>query len=212
MVVFSAYISSLLKSSLDSAVTSLLSHLPLLQRGNSLAKAEYLTLIPQILTRVIDKGVRIEESRQLLSYSLIHPAITAEERAQFSVWMSHLEERYTQSLYQQPQVNGHCNQIGLFDKQADEWRDSGVSLNGATDCITSQGSEAGLQFPLGHALSSNASAHLHSDYDVLLPEPHVLHGCQSGPSSFNNGPSNQSLQLSKNFLPSQGKYYYISIF
>lgn len=73
----------------------LLQMLPLLQAGNEKAKAEYLKLIPEVLSHTIENGVNIEESRQLLSYSLIHPAITHQERANFSKWLGYLEERFT---------------------------------------------------------------------------------------------------------------------
>lgn len=49
--------------------------------------------MPTILQHSIENGCHIEESRQLLSYWLIHPAVTAAERAQFTLWLTHLEER-----------------------------------------------------------------------------------------------------------------------
>ena len=73
----------------------MLVHLPLLHSGNIKAKNEYLVLIPKILSHSIEHGVFIEESRQLLSYSLIHPAITCEERSKFSLWLGHLDERFS---------------------------------------------------------------------------------------------------------------------
>ena len=78
----------------------LLSHLPLLRPGNTQAKAEYLNIIPKVLAHSIENGIHIEESRQLLSYSLIHPAITSEERSQFTLWLTHLEDRCSYSIYQ----------------------------------------------------------------------------------------------------------------
>ena len=121
---------------MDHAVQQLLLHLPLLQRGNGIAKKEYLNLIPKILSYVIDKGVHIEESRQLLSYSLIHPAITSDERAMFNTWLNHLEERYTPYNMPAP-INGH---VFSHDKLAGsvgaDWRDSGIAtVNGAADYI-----------------------------------------------------------------------------
>ncbi len=47
----------------------------------------------QVLAHSIENAIHLEESRQLLSYSLIHPAISTEERSQFTLWLSHLEER-----------------------------------------------------------------------------------------------------------------------
>ena len=83
----------------ETAMTHLLTCLPLLRQGNTEAKAEYLKIIPKILAHSIENGCHIEESRQLLSYSLIHPAINSEERSQFTMWLGHLEERFTQGVY-----------------------------------------------------------------------------------------------------------------
>ena len=91
---FAAYIAGLCNESKESAVASLLACLPLLKPGNMEVKAEYLQILPKILSHSIDNGCHIEESRQLLSYSLIHPAMSASERAQFKSWLSHLEERF----------------------------------------------------------------------------------------------------------------------
>eukprot|EP00918_Siedleckia_nematoides_P029362 GHVU01063318.1.p1 GENE.GHVU01063318.1~~GHVU01063318.1.p1 ORF type:complete len:791 (+),score=89.17 GHVU01063318.1:365-2737(+) len=96
-----SYISSLCAESKENAVAGLLTCLPLLRPGNKDAKNEYLRLIPKVLSHSISNGVHIEESRQLLSYSLIHPAMNTEERSEFTAWLGHLEERF--SVYQQQQ-------------------------------------------------------------------------------------------------------------
>ena len=84
-------------------MNQLLICLPLLRPGNTAAKTEYLKVLPLILNHSVENGCHIEESRQLLSYSLIHPALTQKERSHLSVWLSHLEERYAYNLYQQSQ-------------------------------------------------------------------------------------------------------------
>ncbi|KAL5008132.1 hypothetical protein ScPMuIL_013713 [Solemya velum] len=99
----SVYISNLGKEPVERAVQELLAHLPLLHSGNITAKSEYLKIIPKVLSHSIENGVYIEECRQLLSYSLIHPAITSEERSQFTMWLGHLEERFTYSIYHNSQ-------------------------------------------------------------------------------------------------------------
>ena len=76
-------------------MSCLLSCLPLLQAGNMEAKAEYLKIIPKILAHSLEKGCHIEESRQLLSYTLIHPAVSAEERTQLKLWQRYLEDCYS---------------------------------------------------------------------------------------------------------------------
>lgn len=124
---------------------SLLSHLPLLRPGNTEAKAEYLKLIPKILEDSIDRGCDIEESRQLLSYSLIHPAINSDERNQLNLWLGQLEERVTSfNIYQQ----GRLNQADLSDlSHAMSYMDnhgSSSSQNGL-NAFNSGGHQQGVQ-------------------------------------------------------------------
>ncbi len=101
------YISGLLNLPKDHAVSQLLACLPLLRPGNDEAKAEYLRILPKILSHSVENGCHIEESRQLLSYSLIHPAMSSKDRSQLTLWLSHLEEGYT--LQQQTQGSNKEN-------------------------------------------------------------------------------------------------------
>lgn len=75
-----------------SALPKLLAHLPLLQPDSIRAKAEYMKMIPKILSMPMKDGHHYEESKQLLSYFMIHPAITREERDSLSKWFVKLEE------------------------------------------------------------------------------------------------------------------------
>ncbi|KAK7502826.1 hypothetical protein BaRGS_00006076 [Batillaria attramentaria] len=93
-----AFVAGLCGEDKGKVILQLLQLLPLLEAGNEKAKAEYLKLIPDVLSHTIDNGVNIEESRQLLSYSLIHPAITQEERSKFRMWLGYLEERFTYNI------------------------------------------------------------------------------------------------------------------
>ncbi|XP_051631966.1 LOW QUALITY PROTEIN: protein Smaug homolog 2 [Manacus candei] len=77
----------------EAAVSLLLSHLPLLQPGNAAAKAEYMKRLQKVLAEAIESNRCVEESRQLLSYALIHPATTADDRSALALWLGHLEER-----------------------------------------------------------------------------------------------------------------------
>lgn len=105
-----AYISSLSGESKEIAVNQLLSHLPLLRPGNEDAKAQYLGLIPKILAHSIRHSVHIEESRQLLSYSLIHPAISNEDRCSLTLWLRQLEDRiHNCAIY--PPVTTYSNGV-----------------------------------------------------------------------------------------------------
>lgn len=106
------FISNLSAESKETAVSELLSHLPLLRPGNEEAKAQYLELIPKILAHSIRHSVHIEESRQLLSYSLIHPAISPEDRCSLTQWLRQLEDRIHNSpVY--PPVQNYSNGVIL---------------------------------------------------------------------------------------------------
>ena len=118
---FSAHISSLCQESKEYAVSQLLACLPLLRPGNVEAKTEYLKILPLILNHSVENGCHIEESRQLLSYSLIHPAMTTSERSQLSVWLCHLEKRYANSIRHQGVCNeGHCAAPELISQYLDK--------------------------------------------------------------------------------------------
>lgn len=77
----------------ERVISLVLTHLPLLKPGNVEAKGEYMRLLPRILAHTIEHGHYLEESRQLLSYALIHPATSLEDRAALALWLNHLEER-----------------------------------------------------------------------------------------------------------------------
>nr|XP_057932993.1 protein Smaug homolog 1 isoform X2 [Doryrhamphus excisus] len=77
----------------EHVISLVLTHLPLLKPGNVEAKGEYMRLLPRILAHTIEHGRHLEESRQLLSYALIHPATSLEDRAALALWLNHLEER-----------------------------------------------------------------------------------------------------------------------
>lgn len=73
----------------------LLTHLPLLNPKNSEVKGIYLALIPKVLKYVLDHSTLVEEARQLLSYSLIHPAFTTDDRGLFSTWLQQFDQLNT---------------------------------------------------------------------------------------------------------------------
>ena len=76
----------------EKVVSLLLSHLPLLQPRNSEAKCQYMKLLQKVLSHTIESSLFVEESRQLLSYALIHPATSLEDRTSLAMWLNHLEE------------------------------------------------------------------------------------------------------------------------
>ncbi|KAJ3594224.1 hypothetical protein NHX12_006555, partial [Muraenolepis orangiensis] len=90
-------------------ISLVLTHLPLLKPGNVEAKSEYMRLLPRILAHTIEHGRHLEESRQLLSYALIHPATSLEDRSALALWLNHLEERAAargDSLERPPPASG----------------------------------------------------------------------------------------------------------
>lgn len=90
-----AYIEGLGREPREQALGQLLGLLPLLSPGNQAAKEAYLALIPQVLAHALERPQPlVEAARQLLSYSLIHPAISSrEDRRLLTLWLRHLEER-----------------------------------------------------------------------------------------------------------------------
>ncbi|XP_022092986.1 protein Smaug homolog 1-like isoform X2 [Acanthaster planci] len=87
-----SFVCSLCNESKEIAVAQLLSHLPLLRPGNNDVKKEYLSLIPKILLHSVENSQHLEESRQVLSYLLIHPALSNEDRSSLAWWLGRLEE------------------------------------------------------------------------------------------------------------------------
>ncbi|XP_029159867.1 protein Smaug [Nylanderia fulva] len=88
-----SYISALMSESTEIAVKQLLMHLPLLKPGNTECKRFYLLAIPDLVSHCVSTGQFIDQTQQLLSYILIHPAITGPDRRSLTQWLKHLEER-----------------------------------------------------------------------------------------------------------------------
>ncbi|XP_059733522.1 protein Smaug homolog 2 isoform X2 [Bos taurus] len=110
-----AIVSQWQQESKEKVVSLLLSHLPLLQPGNTEAKSEYMRLLQKVLAYSIESNAFIEESRQLLSYALIHPATTLEDRNALALWLSHLEDRLASGFRTRPEPTYHSRQ------GSDEW-------------------------------------------------------------------------------------------
>ncbi|XP_021942921.1 protein Smaug homolog 2 isoform X2 [Zootermopsis nevadensis] len=88
------FVSSLPAES-DAAIAQLLLHVPLLRPGNNETKARYVTIIHKVLSHTVETGAHIDKARQLLSYSLIHPAFNGEDRRSLTYWLRLLEARIT---------------------------------------------------------------------------------------------------------------------
>ncbi|XP_026921548.1 protein Smaug homolog 1 isoform X1 [Acinonyx jubatus] len=143
------------QESKDKVISLLLTHLPLLKPGNLDAKVEYMKLLPKILAHSIEHNQHIEESRQLLSYALIHPATSLEDRSALAMWLNHLEDRTSTSFGGQNRSRSDSVDYGqthyYHQRQNSEdklngWqnsRDSGICINASNWQDKSLGCENG---------------------------------------------------------------------
>lgn len=90
---FAGFINSLLSEPTEVAINQLLTHLPLLRPGNVECKQCYLSVIPELISHCVSTGQYTEQTQQLLSYTLIHPAITSQDRRTLTQWLRQLEDR-----------------------------------------------------------------------------------------------------------------------
>lgn len=91
----SDYINRLGQESHDLVASRLLSFLLLLQPGNSNAILAYLKLLPSVLLQSAfsDDGQHLDDSRQLLSLALVHPAFPSQEKTKLKCLLAMLEEK-----------------------------------------------------------------------------------------------------------------------
>nr|XP_028582182.1 protein Smaug homolog 1 isoform X3 [Podarcis muralis] len=102
-------------------------------------------LLPKILAHSIEHNQHIEESRQLLSYALIHPATSLEDRSALAMWLNHLEDRTSLGTYGS-QGRGRSDSVDYgpshyyhqrqnSDDKLNGWqssRDSGICVNASS--------------------------------------------------------------------------------
>ncbi|XP_067680249.1 protein Smaug homolog 1-like isoform X1 [Haliotis asinina] len=198
-----AFISKVCSESKEKAIAHLLKYLPLLQSGNAAAKKEYLRIIPEVLSHAIENGVNIEESRQLLSYSLIHPAISGEERLQFRMWLGYLEERFTYSISpargpsQSPPLAVTDQSVTLANGPNNgQWntstnQDITSIVNGSDN-----GDNASNNGFIGNSFGSHQSLRISNSHVGVVSSPNnghtPLHATCSAPPNFSTPPaSNQ---------------------
>ena len=86
------FINSLSSESTEVAINQLLTHLPLLKPGNVECKQRYLSVLPELISHCVTTGQYTEQTQQLLSYTLIHPAITSQDRRTLTQWLRQLED------------------------------------------------------------------------------------------------------------------------
>lgn len=64
----------------EDILNDILTYLPLLKPGNEEAKSAYISLVPLVVADSIKQLIPTEVVQQILSYLLIHPAVTSEDR------------------------------------------------------------------------------------------------------------------------------------
>ncbi|GAB0097886.1 Protein Smaug [Sergentomyia squamirostris] len=82
----------------EEILAEVLTYLPLLKPGNDDAKAIYMAIVPIAVEDSVRQLVPAELVQQILSYLLIHPAITSDDRRSLGHWLHNLEE-YISSPY-----------------------------------------------------------------------------------------------------------------
>lgn len=138
----------------------LLSHLPLLQPRNSEAKCEYMKLLQKVLSHTIESSLFVEESRQLLSYALIHPATTLDDRTSLAMWLNHLEEHLSSGYTPRAPSSPYHPRQG-----SDEWPSSAESLDpglvwhdkSPSSSTPSAGQNGHMSFPGGMSSPINSN-------------------------------------------------------
>ncbi|XP_029454149.1 protein Smaug homolog 1 isoform X3 [Rhinatrema bivittatum] len=132
------------QESKEKVISQLLTHLPLLKPGNIEAKVEYMKLLPKILAHSIEHNQHIEESRQLLSYALIHPATSLDDRSALAMWLNHLEDRTSGTFSSQSRGRSDSLDYGQThyyhqrqnsDDKLNGWqncRDSGICISASS--------------------------------------------------------------------------------
>ncbi|XP_006519691.1 protein Smaug homolog 1 isoform X3 [Mus musculus] len=112
-------------------------------------------LLPKILAHSIEHNQHIEESRQLLSYALIHPATSLEDRSALAMWLNHLEDRTSTSFGSQNRGRSDSVDYGQThyyhqrqnsDDKLNGWqnsRDSGICISASNWQDKSLGCENG---------------------------------------------------------------------
>uniref|UniRef100_A0A674NS86 Sterile alpha motif domain containing 4B n=1 Tax=Takifugu rubripes TaxID=31033 RepID=A0A674NS86_TAKRU len=81
-------------------------------------------LLQKVLSHTIDSSLFVEESRQLLSYALIHPATTLDDRTSLAMWLSHLEDHLSGGYAPRAPSSPYHPHQG-----SDEWHTSAEALD-----------------------------------------------------------------------------------
>ncbi|XP_043524810.1 protein Smaug homolog 1 [Frieseomelitta varia] len=139
-----SFINSLLSESTEVAINQLLTHLPLLKPGNIECKQCYLVAIPELVSHCVTTGQYTEQTQQLLSYCLIHPAITSQDRRSLTQWLRHLEERISGT----PPIHSLEEYTNTTIRWDNTWQRNSKQQSEQTTLFGTQpGTAFNLQFP-----------------------------------------------------------------
>ncbi|RWS04850.1 protein Smaug 1-like protein [Dinothrombium tinctorium] len=83
--------------SIEQIISHLLSYLPLFKPGNDKLKQQYFTLITRVVSHSLTTSSHIDDARQILCYSLIHPALSQEEKKALTFWAHRFEITFLNS-------------------------------------------------------------------------------------------------------------------
>ena len=90
-----AFLKSIYNQSDEEALSLLLSHLPLLNPGNSEARTEYRNLIPKVMMGGSNEEPDYRDKcKQLLSLAMVHPAFLQEDRKYLNGLLSQLDAKH----------------------------------------------------------------------------------------------------------------------
>nr|CAG4638457.1 EOG090X06H8 [Cyclestheria hislopi] len=117
-----AFLSGLRNESRDVAVSQLLHYLPLLRPANQEAARGYIRLLPRLLETFLEEdGNQISnnqnqqqssEMQQLLTYALLHPALSIEEKRSLAQYVQQLNDKGGQEV---PLSLIESDEQGIFD-------------------------------------------------------------------------------------------------
>ncbi|KYM79862.1 PREDICTED: protein Smaug homolog 1 [Atta cephalotes] len=139
-----SYINSLSAESTEIAINQLLTHLPLLKPGNVECKKSYLVAIPELVNHCVSTGQYTEQTQQLLSYTLIHPAINGQDRRLLTQWLRDLEDRISNT----PPITGFEDYPNAAMRWENPWQRNSKHHNDQPNSFNTQlGGTFNLHFP-----------------------------------------------------------------
>uniref|UniRef100_A0AAG5DF50 Protein Smaug n=1 Tax=Anopheles atroparvus TaxID=41427 RepID=A0AAG5DF50_ANOAO len=167
---------------MEDILKDILMYLPLLVPGNDEAKSMYMSLIPAAVDDACRQLVPTEIVQQTLSYLLIHPAITNDDRRVLSHWLRYLEDFISTSYLPPASTATITKNRNFFNLQQTSANGSGNN-NGAAFPAT--GNTPAQQF-LTTSTASGGSGGVANSWNSTLHQsvpPSALALSSSHPSS-----------------------------